>query len=298
MNVQVLSAEKQTLTSAPSAAQTGETAAAVVAAQAAALIQARYVIAMKRPRDLDIVREKLLKECTRPSFARVARYRKPIGDGIVGPSIRFAEAAIRLMGNIVVDTVTLFDDQEKRIVQLSVSDLESNVSYPSSITVSKTVERKNPKEGDTIIGKRQNSKNETVYLVEATEDNLLNKQAALISKAIRSNGLRLVPGDIIDECMWQVVETQKKEDAKDPDGEKLRIFDLFGALGVTVAQLKKHLGHDGATLNPKELIDLRALYSAIKDGETSWREVMEAREPAQKKRLSEMVDPSEKGAAQ
>lgn len=298
MHLQVLPSEKQLSAPASSAVQTGENASAVVAAHAAALIQARYVIAMKNPRDLDIVREKLLKECARPSFARVARYFKPIGDGIAGPSIRFAEAAIRLMGNIVVDTVILFDDSEKKIVQLSVSDLETNVSYPSSITVNKTVERKNTKEGDVILGKRQNAKNETVYLIEATEDNLLNKQNALISKAIRTNGLRLVPGDIIDECMWQVVETQKKEDAKDPDGEKLRIFDLFGALGVTVAQIKKHLGHDGTTLNPKELIDLRALYSAIKDGETSWREVMEAREPAQKKRLGEMVDPSEKGAAQ
>lgn len=298
MQLQVLPPDKQSLAPASSAVQTGETAAAVVAAQASALVQARYVIAMKNPRDLDIVREKLLKECTRPSFARVARYKKPIGEGIFGPSIRFAEAAIRLMGNIVVDTVTLFDDAEKRIVQLSVIDLEVNVSYPSSITVNKTVERKNPKEGDYILGKRQNSKNETVYLVEATEDNLLNKQNALVSKAIRTNGLRLVPGDIVDECMWQVVETQKQADAKDPDGEKLRIFDLFGALGVTVAQLKKHLGHDGATLNPKELVDLRALYSAIKDGETSWREVMESREPAQKKRLGEMVDPAEKGAAQ
>jgi hypothetical protein len=273
------------LTAAPGAVmQTSETASTAVAAQAAAMIQARYVIALKNPRDLDTVRERLLKECKRPGFARVARYKKPIGQGIVGPSIRFAEAAIRCMGNVVVETVTLFDDREKRIIQVNVTDLEANVPYTSSVTIDKTVERRKTQDGDEVLGQRKNAQGITVFIVAATEDQLLNKQNALISKAIRTNGLRLVPGDIVEECMWQVVETQENADAKDPDGAKLQIFDAFGNMGVTVAQLKKYLGHDGATLNPKELADLRAVYSAIKDGETTWKEVMTAKEPAKEKK--------------
>src|SRR5258708_6569465 len=77
-----------------------ETASTVLAAQAKAQIEARYVMAERHPRDLDVVRQRMLKECRRPVFAGVARYRKPIGKGVEGPSIRFAEAAIRLMGNI------------------------------------------------------------------------------------------------------------------------------------------------------------------------------------------------------
>lgn len=258
---------------------TGETAANAVAAQAAAIVQARYLVAINRPRDIDVVREKLLKECKRPGFARVARYRKPIGQGIEGPSIRFAEAAIRCMTNIVTESLTTYDDREKRILQVSVTDLEANVPYTASITIEKTVERRKTKQGDTIIRQRENTRGETVFLIEATEDEILNKQNALVSKAIRTNGLRLVPGDIVEECMWQVVETQKNEDARDPDGAKLQLFDEFGKIGVTVAQIKTYLGHEGATLTPKELVDLRGLYSAIRDGETTWRAVMEQMNP-------------------
>jgi hypothetical protein len=49
----------------------------------------------------------------------------------------------------------------------------------------------------------------------------------------------------------------------------------FGAIGVTVSQIKEYLGHDGETLKAKELEDLRGIYVAIKDGETNWREVMD-----------------------
>ena len=69
-----------------------DTAATAVAAQAKALVEARYIMALRRPRDMDVVREKMLKECMRPSFAAVARYVKPIGQDRAkwrpGPSIR------------------------------------------------------------------------------------------------------------------------------------------------------------------------------------------------------------------
>jgi hypothetical protein len=260
-------------------ATTGETASSAVAAQATALVQARYVIALKNPRDMDVVRQRILKECKRPGFADVARYNKPIGNGIVGPSIRFAEAVLRCMGNVVVETVTLFDDQTKRILQVSVTDLEANVPYTSSITVDKTVERKNTQKGDVILSERLNSLGQKTYLVVATEDQLLNKQNALISKAIRTNGLRLVPGDIVEECMDEVVLTQQNRDAKDPDTAKRKLLDSFSSVGVLASDVKKYIGHELTTLNPKEMTDLRELFTAIRDGETTWREAMDAKAP-------------------
>jgi hypothetical protein len=255
-----------------------ETASSAMAQQAAAIVQARYIMAERHPRDLDVVREKLRKECTRPSFAEVARYNKPVGKkGITGPSIRFAEAALRCMTNIVVETITIYDDETKRIVQVSVTDLEANVPYSQSVTVEKTVERSSAKPGDVVVRQRLNSYNKPVYVLQATDDDILNKQNALISKAIRTLGLRLVPGDIIDECMDLVLETQKKKDAEDPDTAKRKLFDAFGSQGVSAAQIKEWLGHAGNNLTPKEMADLRGLYAALRDGETTWREVMEAR---------------------
>jgi len=257
----------------------GETASQAVASQARALVEARYVIALKNPRDIDVVRERLVKECRRPSFAAVARYHKPIGKGVTGPSIRFAEAAIRCMGNITVETMTVYDDREKRIVRVAVTDLEANVPYSQDVTIDKSVERRKPKADDVIIRTRTNSYGEQVSLIEATEDDILNKQNALISKAVRTLGLRLVPGDLIDEAMWLVVETQKKADAQDPDAAKIRLFDSFGEIGIRVEQIKDYVGHDCTTLTPKEMTELRGLYRAINDGEATWAEATDQKKP-------------------
>lgn len=256
-----------------------DTAATAVAAQAKALVEARYIMALRRPRDMDIVRERMLKECARPSFAAVARYVKPIGKDRskwpTGPSIRFAEAAVRNMTNITIETMTVYDDREKRIVRVTVTDLEANVPYSQDVTIAKTIERRQSKEGDTVISTRTNSYGDKLYILEATDDDIVNKQQALISKAVRTLGLRLIPGDIVDECMEQVLVTQANADAQDPDAAKRKLFDAFGQLGVRAEQLKEYLGHDAASLSPKELSELRALYAAIRDGEANWRDVMD-----------------------
>lgn len=262
----------------PSQSPTHETASTATAAKMKAIVQARYEVAFFRPRDMDSVREKMLKECRRPSFAEVARYNKPIGKGVVGPSIRFAEMAVRCMSNIVVETTTVYDDREKRIVNVSVTDLEGNVPYAQDVTITKAVERRKVKDGDVVLRQRTNSYGDTVYLLEATDDEILNQQNALISKAIRTLGLRLIPGDIVDECMDLVVDTQQKKDATDPDASKRKLFDSFAAVGVSVEEIKKYLGHAGEKLNPKELAGLRGIFSAIREGETTWREVMDGRD--------------------
>jgi hypothetical protein len=97
---------------------------------------------------------------------------------------------------------------------------------------------------------------------------------------MRTIGLRLIPGDIVDECMEAVIETQRNADAEDPDAAKRKLFDAFGQLGVRAEQIKEYLGHDAATLAPKELTELRALYAAIRDGEATWRDVMDTKEGA------------------
>lgn len=263
--------------------ETNETAATAVATQARAMVEARYVLAMKNPRDLDQVRQSMMKECRRPRFAEVAMYHKPIGKGIDGPSIRFAEMALRCMRNVNIMTLTVLDDRQKRIVKVCVNDVEANVEYSQDVTVTKTVERRNKKPGDAVVGERLNSTGEKVYILEATDDDILNKQNALISKAVRTLGLRVVPGDITDECMDIVVDTMRSKDKADPDAAKRKIFDSFAEIGVSVDNLKEYIGNDGSNLTPKELTTLRALFTAIKDGETSWAEAMDAQG---KKKLS------------
>lgn len=259
-----------------------ETSSAVLAVQAKALVEARYTVAIARPRDLDKVRERLIKDARRPGFADVAIYRKPIGKDEskwpVGPSIRFAEAAIRAMGNCIVEATTIFDDKERRIVRVSATDLESNTTLPVDVLVNKTVERSYLKDGEKAISTRLNSYGKPVHTVAASDDDVLNKVNALVSKAYRTVALRLVPGDIVDEVMDVCWDTRRNQDAQDPERAKKQIFDAFGRQGVAVDQLKAFLGHDAAMLTPKEQETLRGIFNALKEGETTWREVMDSRE--------------------
>jgi len=262
-------------------ASTAETASSAVAAQAKAAIEARYVMALRRPRDLDGVRIRLLAECRRKGFADAAIYSKPVGGKhIEGPSVRFAEAAIRCMGNILPETATIYDDASKRIVRQSVTDLESNVTYTKDIMIEKVVERSSLKDGQTAISERTNSTGKKTYLVTATEDALLTKEGAFVSKAVRTLALRILPGDILDECMDLCRATLKDQAAKDPAGERKKLADVFASLGVQPEALKSYLGHALDACTPTELVELRKVYSTLRDGETSWQDVMETRHKA------------------
>ena len=141
-----------------------ETASTAIAAQAQAEIQARFIMAMQHPRIDDNVRVKLLRECARPNFAKRAFYSLPRGTKagritgikgrIEGLSVRFAESAIRLMGNVRQVTRTLYDDDVKRMINVSVTDLETNAGYDRDLVIEKTVERQVPRDGAVILGKR------------------------------------------------------------------------------------------------------------------------------------------------
>lgn len=264
-----------------------EVSATAVAKRQEATIQALFVMAERRPRDWDTVRSKLLRDCQRTQFAEVARYHKPVGQGIEGPSIRFAEAAMRAMGNLMIDAQVTLEDERKRKIEVVIIDLETCVRFAREVVIEKVVERTFVKEGQTVLGERTNSKGKTVYLVQATEDDLLNKQAAQISKAMRSEGLRLLPGDILEECMETCTATLKKKDAQDPDAARKKLIDAFGTINVTPANLKEYLGHELAQMVPAELQQLRGLYQAIKDGEGTWQAAIEAKRTERKEVLSD-----------
>jgi hypothetical protein len=254
-----------------------ETASTAIAAKAKAMVEARYVMAMRQPRNWDQVRQDLMGECKRPSFAhnKSAYYRKPIGKGVEGLGIRFVEVALRCMKNVLVETTMTFEDETKEIHCVSVTDLESNLTYPLDVRVSKTVERAKAMDDGSYISVRKNSYGKLTYTVPANDDDLLNKRAALISKAIRTLGLRIIPGDLQDEAEEIIKAVRLDETAKDPDRARRKMVDAFGSVGVKATDLAEHLGHSLDTCSPQEMNDMFALYGAIKDGEATWKQVME-----------------------
>jgi hypothetical protein len=257
-----------------------ETSVTALAEQAKAQVQARYVMAMQRPRDLMLARQRLLEDCKRPKFADAAIYHKPVGDGIEGPSIRMAEAAARAMTNIISSGTAIYDDNEKRIVRVSATDLEANITYDRDITIAKTIERQAVPKGRKVLMSRINSRGNTVHVIEAIDEEILDKEAAHVSKALRTVLLRLIPGDILDEAVEQCYATMAAKDSEDPAAAVKAICDAFVPLGVTVDMLVEYLGHPVPQSTPAEIRKLRGAYNALKAGEATWQQfTAEKKEP-------------------
>jgi hypothetical protein len=259
------------------------TVASALETQMRASIEARYALAIRQPRDLDAMRLRLLKECKRPRFAEVARYAKPQGkkkdpktgewvdNYLEGPSIRFVEAALRCMTNVYPETTVIYDDAERRVMRVAVTDLEANVTYSQDVTIAKHVERSSA-DGREVISSRKNKKNKMVYIVEATDDEVLNKQNSLLSKTLRTLGLRVLPGDIVDEAQEEVIATQHSADKTDPDAQRKRVFDSFAEIGISPDEIKLYFGRE---VGPADLPKMRALFQALRAGDANWHDVME-----------------------
>jgi hypothetical protein len=255
-------------------------------ASSVASIQARWTVAMRCRRNLDDVRQDIMHECKRPAFAEVATYSRPVGkkynddtgqweeqfaDGL---SIRFAEVALRCMTNMSCDTVTIFDSQHERIVRVTATDYESNGTWSRDITIKKTVERKKLKRGQNPIGTRVNSYGDTVFIVEASDSEVAVKEAAEISKASRTGILRLIPGHIQDEAFDTCRRVAADKEAKDPDAARARILDAFASISLSREDLEEYIGMPLAKASPAQIAALRQVFTAIRDGETTWGDVI------------------------
>jgi hypothetical protein len=262
-------------------------------------VQSRYAIARKFPRDIEGVRQRMLRECQRPSFcmpdpkkngSSVAIYRVPRGgSNIEGVSIRFAEMAARNFGNLGIDVQQVGEDQTQRIYLVTATDYETNLVSTEIVNVPKTIERKFTKDGDLVVSRRTNSKGETIATIIATDDDIAMKRNALLSKARRNLILGFIPGWLIEESIEEIRETARKKDAEDPDAAKRKIFDAFATVGVTVQHLNEYLGHSGQ-LQPKELEDLRGYFGAIREGHTTWAEVVAAKDDDKDGSVSKQID--------
>ena len=254
----------------------GELATASQAALAKATIEAKFVMAATRPRNQMQARQDMLEMCKRPGFAEGAKWEKPVGrDTISGFSIRFAEAALTAWGNVDINSTIIYDDEQSRSVRITVTDLQSNISYSDDVLLSKTVERKQVKPGQEVLGQRVNTYGDTVYIVPATDDEMQVKLGAAKSKAIRNSGLRMIPQDILAEAEDAIPATMSGGGAENPKDKIKKLCDAFAGVGVGPNEITAWLGHSMETISPKEIATLRGMYAAIKDGEASWQDYMD-----------------------
>jgi hypothetical protein len=259
-----------------------------LAAKAKATIESRYVLAMRRQRNLETVRIKLLAECRDPFFADEAIYAVPRGreqnakgewvDVIVEDlSIRFAEAAARYMGNLLIEAPVVLETADQRMVQIVVTDLETNLTYDLDVVVPKTRERKSLRQNEVELSRRFGSRGQLIYIVATPESELTNQVAAAVSKATRTLILRMVPAGIKAECKAVCNAVLEDKHAKDPAAERKKLCDGFARMGVLPHELTEYIGRPLELITPAEFRHLVALGVALRDGNLTWAEAMEGR---------------------
>jgi|GEM_PF-2619648 len=265
-----------------------ETASTAAAATAEALVKAHTIMALQRPRDWDDVRVRVLDFCRHPEFARIgdaknpnpggATYRKPVGVGIEGLSIRFVEAVLVMMGNVTSRVVPIFDDEDRRIYEVTLTDLEANMCLSECFIVPKTVQRRKLIRGRELVAQRPNSYGDMVYEYRAAgEDEIADRIGAMQSKTIRRLGLRMIPGWLQMDAKARLAATRASATAADPAAARKVIADAFAGLGVKPSDLKRYLGADLGQASPAQLDELRGVWQGITDGEATWADVLEHR---------------------
>lgn len=288
-----------TLRREPTALAKVETQGEALAAAAARETEVRFALARRFPREIDVVERRLLADCRRPGFAERSRYARPVGgdckkcdgggkldagkrscDDCLGTgkahahgfSIRFAEAALAALGNLDVGAYVIYQDASTTRIRCYATDMETNASWKLDADVPKTVERKKLKRGQQAISERTNSWGDRVYVIPAEPAEHDKDCGAATSKRLRELILRLVPADVKEACEAQVKATLTDEFRKQAAAVVARLVDAFGRLKPAISrdQLAAYLGHPLEQLTEAEYLDMRAIFTGVSEGHTTW----------------------------
>ena len=269
-------------------------------AYATALIQSRYVMAVKRPRSEEQFRSELMKRVLDKDFASICEYSRPVGreknaqgkwvEKIAkGPTIHLLRTALRLFKNNSSEPTVITETPELRVVAITISDYESNFHVVRTFTLEKRIEKRavqdrqtgewGPPPGRQILGERVNTDGERVYICRTTLDELRKEDLRLTALTKRAAAEEFLPKHIILAALAKAVQTTQEHDTKDPAGAKNRLIDAFAGLNIMAVDLEQYIGHPLDRLSTDELANLRSVWSRISNEEATWEDCLAERNP-------------------
>lgn len=222
-------------------------------------IKAKMYLARQFPRDINMCLVNILRECESPRLAEIAQYEYPKGDTVVkGPSIRLVEVVARHFGNMLSGITELDRNGNRSTVKVYAWDLESNYADEKIF------------EMDFV----RNLKGGRSYQI-TDEREKYEFMANYAARRKRACIQAVIPGYIIDEAVAACEATLEAAMKKGKDGKEKTIDEIrtdmlnaFIALAdwITPEMLGGVVGKDFDKLNTKDVVKLRNLYNAIKDG--------------------------------
>ena len=214
-------------------------------------VKGKMFLARQFPRDPERSLQAVLKECQIPKLAEAAQYEYPKGDTVVtGPSIRLVEVLARHWGNIDSGVTEIDTYADHTVVKAYAWDLEGNVSDEKTFSV--------PHKRTTKKGSYKLTDERDIYEMVA------NKAA----RRKRSCLLAVMPGWYVEAALDACNDTLRKSvsNGRSMDEVRASLLSAFGEVGVTAVDIEARMGRPIDKLNENDVVKLRHLYSAIKDG--------------------------------
>jgi hypothetical protein len=228
----------------------GHALAAVDEFRAIAEVQASMMAAKRFPRNEHASFARIMTACKRKSLAENAAYAYPRGNTTVtGPSIRRAEVLANAWGTIDYGYREDGSGPGYTDVEAYAFDKESNSRSCRTFRIQHI--------RSTKQGNKKLTDPRDIYEMVANQ----------ASRRIRACILQIIPGDVTDEAIKACEATIKKSGGDAPLVDRVRkMAVVFQELGVTTEMIERRLGHKLDASIEQELVQLRRIYTSIKDG--------------------------------
>lgn len=234
-------------------------AASTVVARETAQLKLALEMAQGARRDHAKVQADVLAACSEPSFARTGFYTIQTDNGTEErPTVHLAREVARNWGHVRTGFSVLANAPGYIQIRGWAWDLASGAQFEVEEVVEKQVLRRDPKTGKS-------------YRANLAHDEKAWRAAVKCAGAIAMRGalLEVLPRSILDAALARCVKTEQDEIERNRERTVASMVSAFAAIGVPRDHLALWLGKSVDAARPEEIVTLRGIYTAIKEGDTS-----------------------------
>lgn len=213
-------------------------------------VQAAVLVAQKMPRDEIRATKRIMEAAKRKTLAEQASYcYTRAKQTITGPSIRAAETLAKYWGNISYGTKELSQNKATHTSEMLAYawDLETNTRVEKIFQVEHY--------RDTKAGGYTLKDNRDIYELTAN----------LGARRVRACILGVLPSDIVEDFLAECDKTIAGDNEIPLKDRVKKMVTAFEDFGVTQDMIEKRLGCKADAIIPRQLVELRKIYTSIKD---------------------------------
>ncbi|MBW2637654.1 MAG: hypothetical protein JRC86_09075 [Deltaproteobacteria bacterium] len=227
-------------------------------------IQAAMIIAQKFRRNPIEAIIRIEEACKRPKMAEAALYTYPRGgQKISGPSIRLAEVLIQNWGNCKAGIEEVSRGKGESTMRAYAWDLETNTMIEKKFTVAHV----------------RDTKKGPVKLKE--ERDIYEMTANMGARRLRACILGVIPQDVVETAVDQVRETIRGN-SDVPIQDRLKpVIEALRKVGVNQSMIEMKFDHKFDVVSEDELVELRGIYTSIKDGVSKVADWFKPKQPTE-----------------